>query len=148
MTEVLVVEKPVHWFVLKSMDCFLYNRDWKIQKVLHSNTPRVCFCMLFCFCFFSVWLFFHEYSRFTGQQVKGEAISLYPFYHFHPLHRHLDISWVIAAESSPLRITGNRNRTRKLWYTLFRIHSSYAGTGVVGRMVKTLVTLGNISRVL
>ena len=24
----------------------------------------------------------------------GEAISSYPFYHFHPLHRHLDISWV------------------------------------------------------
>ena len=27
--------------------------------------------------FFSIWLFFHEYSRFTKQQVKGEAISLY-----------------------------------------------------------------------
>ena len=42
--------------------------------------------------FFSIWLFFHEYLRFTGQQVKGEAISLYPFYHVHSLHRHLGIS--------------------------------------------------------
>ena len=84
--------------------------------------------LLFLF-FFSIWLFFHEYSRFTGQQVKGEAISLYPFYHFHPLHRHLDISWVIAAESSPLRIAGSRNRTWSLWYTLFRIHSFYTCTG-------------------
>ena len=31
-------------------------------------------------------------------------ISLTPLYHFHPLHRHLDISWAITAESSPLNI--------------------------------------------
>ena len=29
------------------------------------------------FAFFSIWCFFHEYSRFTGQQEKGEAISLW-----------------------------------------------------------------------
>ena len=78
---------------------------------------------------FSIWFFFHKYSRFTGQQVKGEVISLYPFYHFYPLHRHLDISWVIAADSSPLRKAGSRNRTWNLWYTLFRIHSFYTCTG-------------------
>ena len=63
--------------------------------------------LLFLF-FFSIWHFFHDYSRFTGQQVKEEAISLYPFYHFHPFHRHLDISWVITAKSSPLRTAGSR----------------------------------------
>ena len=42
--------------------------------------------------------FFHEYSRFTEQQGKGEAIYLQLFFYFHSLHRHLDISWVIAAE--------------------------------------------------
>ena len=42
--------------------------------------------------FFSVWLFFHEYPRFTEQHVKGVTISLFPFYHSHLLHRHLDIS--------------------------------------------------------
>ena len=41
---------------------------------------------------FSIWVFFHEQSRFTGQQGKEEAISLIPLYHFHPLPRHLDIS--------------------------------------------------------
>ena len=60
---------------------------------------------------------------------EGEAISLYTFYHFSPLHRHLDSSWVIAAESSPLRIAGSLNRTWNLWYTLFRIHSFYTCTG-------------------
>ena len=84
--------------------------------------------LLFCFCF-SIRLFFQEYSRFTGQQVKREAISLYTFNHFHLLHRHLHISWVIAAESSPLCIAGSWNQTWNLWYTLFRIHSFYTYTG-------------------
>ena len=49
----------------------------------------------------SIWVFFYEYSQFIGQQGKGEAISFYSFYHFHSLHKHLDITRVIAAESSP-----------------------------------------------
>ena len=59
---------------------------------------------------------------------KGRLL-LSPFYHFHPLHRHLDISWVIAAETPPLRIAGSRNWTWKLWYTPFRIHSFHTCTG-------------------
>ena len=35
--------------------------------------------------------FFHERSKFTGQQGK-EAVLLNLFYLFYPLHRHLDIS--------------------------------------------------------
>ena len=54
------------------------------------------------FFFFYIWVFFHEHSRFTGQQGKGEVIYLTPLCHFHPLHRHLDISRAITAESSPL----------------------------------------------
>ena len=38
------------------------------------------------------------------------TFSLSPFYHFHRLHGHLKISWVIAAESAPLCIAGSRNR--------------------------------------
>ena len=47
--------------------------------------------------FFSVRVFFHGHSRITGLQGKGESISLTPHCHFQPLHRHLDISWVITA---------------------------------------------------
>ena len=120
---------------------FLYNNKLrlKIQEALYQTYTKSLFLHVgthYSLLFFSTWLFFHEYSRFTGQQVKrgdggkeGWSISLYPFYHFHPLHRHLDISWVIAAESSPLRIAGSRNRTWNLWYTLFRIHSFYTCTG-------------------
>ena len=66
--------------------------------------------------FFSIWVFFHEHSRFIRQQGKGEGIYLSPLYHFHPLHRHLDISREIAAESSPLHISGSRTRTGNLWF--------------------------------
>ena len=40
---------------------------------------------------FFIWVFFHEYSRFTGQQGKGEAIFLTPLYHFILLYKHLKI---------------------------------------------------------
>ena len=62
------------------------------------------------------WVFFHEHSLFTEQQGKGEAISLIPLYHFYPLHRHLDISRAITAESSSLQISTNRTRTGSLWF--------------------------------
>ena len=42
--------------------------------------------------FFSIWVFFYEHSQFTGQQGKREGIYLTPLYHFHQLHRHLNIS--------------------------------------------------------
>ena len=66
--------------------------------------------MVSFFVFFSIWISFHEHSRFVGQQGKGEGIYLTPHYHFHSLHRHLDISRVITAESSPLHIAGSRTR--------------------------------------
>ena len=64
--------------------------------------------------FFSIWVFFHEHSQFTGKQVKGQAISLTPVYDFHPLHRHIDIiSRIIIAESAPLHIPSSWTRTRE-----------------------------------
>ena len=63
---------------------------------------------------FFIWIFFHEHSLFTGQQGKGEGICLTRLYHFHPLHRHLDISWAITADISPLHIASTRTRTGNL----------------------------------
>ena len=53
---------------------------------------------IYIFFFFSIWVFFHEHSRITGLQGKGECISLTPRCNFHPLHKHLDISLPIFAE--------------------------------------------------
>ena len=66
--------------------------------------------------YFSIWVFFHEHLRITGLQGKGEGISLTPHYHFHPLHRHLDISRAITAESSTLLVASKRTQTGNLWF--------------------------------
>ena len=62
--------------------------------------------------FFSIWVFFQERSQFTEQQGKEEA----PVYRLHPLHRHLDISWAITVENSPLHIASSRTLTGNLWF--------------------------------
>ena len=55
--------------------------------------------------------------RFTIHRTAGEGgIYLAPLYHFHPLHRHLDISRKITAESSHLHIASGRTRTVVLWF--------------------------------
>ena len=54
---------------------------------------------IYIYFFFFYLDFLSQTFTFTGQQGKLKAISLTPLYHFHPLHRHSDISWVITAES-------------------------------------------------
>ena len=81
-----------------------------LDKHVYANNP------CFFFDFFSIRVFFHNHSRITGLQEKGEGISLTPHYHFHPFHRHLDISRVITAESSPLHVGSSRTRTGNLWF--------------------------------
>ena len=76
--------------------CFKVN--FSCIKVLSNFVKRV-------FCLISV--FFHEHSLVTGQQEKGEAISLPPHYYSYPLRRH--ISRAITAESSPLHIASSPN---------------------------------------
>ena len=60
--------------------------------------------------FFFIWVLFHKHSRITGLQGKGEGIPLTPHY------RHLDISWTITAETSPLDIANSRTQTGHLWF--------------------------------
>ena len=67
------------------------------------------------------WVFFHEHAQFTRQQAKGGrrgvgwGISLIHHHHFHPLQRHLDISWEITTESLPLHIASRQNQTGVLF---------------------------------
>ena len=65
--------------------------------------------------FFFYRVFFHDHSQITGVQGKGEGISLTPHYHFHSLHRHLDINQAITAGSSSLHIGSSRTQTRNLF---------------------------------
>ena len=56
-----------------------------------SNKPTYSLSLNRFLGFFFYQVFFHEHSRFKWQQGKKEVISLTPLYHFHTLHRHLDI---------------------------------------------------------
>ena len=84
----------------KSFLALHYQFNWNQLLVQHSY-------------FSCIWVFFHVYSQFTGQQGKVEAIYLTSLYHFHPLHRHLDINRAIIAKSSPLHIANSLTRTGK-----------------------------------
>ena len=90
-----------------------YLKSFNIIQAL--NDLSFYFCCFFFF-FFSIWVFFHNHSRITGLQGKGKGISLTPHYHFHPLHRYLDISPAITAESSPLHIGSSLTRTGNLLF--------------------------------
>ena len=89
--------------------------------ILMLKKPFFFYCKIktpfFFFFRLSVFFFFHEHSRFTAQQGKGEGIYSTPLYHFHPLHRYLDISREVTAESSHLHIASSRTRTRILQFS-------------------------------
>ena len=106
--------------------------------------------LLFLLLLFFIWLFFHEYSRFTEQQVKGR-LSPYTLSTTSTrftntqtlagllLQRAHFCAWLAAG------IEHGLFGTRSLEFT----HSTLAlVAAVVSRMLKTRVTLGNISRAL
>ena len=74
----------------------------KVALILHWFSRK---CSGFLF---SIQVFFHEqHLQISGLPGKREGISLTPHYNFQPLHRHLDVSWAITGESSPLHIEMN-----------------------------------------
>ena len=88
-----------------------------ILKLLVSTSVGECiFRDLRSEFFFSILVFFHEHSQFTGQQGKGEGIYFTPLNHFHSLHRHVDMIQAITAESSSLHIASSRARSGNLWF--------------------------------
>ena len=88
--------------------------DVACLQMLNISHRKIC---IYLFTFYSKRVFFPNYSQITGLQGKGEGISSTPHYHLHLLHRHLDISQPITAESSPLHISSSRTRTRNLWFS-------------------------------
>ena len=67
----------------------------KVVRYIKKDKFRIFFVQ-------NIFLFFHEHCGFTGQQGKGEAVSLTLLCLFHPLYRYFGISRAITAESSPL----------------------------------------------
>ena len=87
---------------------------------LTDNFMVVSFFFFFFFFFFflAIEVFFHDHSRITELQEKREGIYLTPHYHFHPIHRHLDISQVITEDNSPLHIGSSRTQAGRLWFLI------------------------------
>ena len=89
---------------------------YKILQILAIEMYKVQYGIWNCPCFFLSVFPFNEHQRFIGHQEKGKATSLTPLYLFHQLHRHLDISQTITAESSSLHIFSSRTQTGNLWF--------------------------------
>ena len=98
----------------KSIDWFLYGKDFCHERVKALFTIILQKSVLTC-----PLLFLTGFS-FTNMMIHGTAgkgsVSLYPFHHFYLLQKYLDISQVVAAESTLLRRAGSRTRTGNLWF--------------------------------
>ena len=86
-----------------------------------SLSKQVCtisflYITLLKFIFIFHWVFFHKHSRLTWQQEKEEAFPLTPLYHFHTIHRHLDISRNNTAVNSTMYIASSQALNGNLWF--------------------------------
>ena len=117
--EVLIYQYLQHiylWITYFGYATSKWSIVFKYYFIISLIYCRIRSISLFFLFRFSIWVFFHEHSRITLLQGKGERIYLTPHYHFHLLHRHLDISWVITAQSSPLHLASIPTQTRNLWF--------------------------------
>ena len=60
--------------------------------------------------------FFYTNIDFSQENRGGWRSFLTTLYKLHLLHRNVDISWAIAADSSPMHIASDRIRAGKAWF--------------------------------
>ena len=87
------------------------------DNFLSLKMYNYCFLEVSVFSFFFIsFLYYLNFLTRTytiyRTQGKGKAVSLTTLYHFHPLHRNLDINRTITAESSPLHIASRQPRAQ------------------------------------
>ena len=113
----------IRTFAMKELRC---SSLMIIRKsVLTFLKAELTFLFLFFVFYLFIYFFLARFFFFTNIMIhrtagKGKVIYLTPFYHFHLLHRHFDISKVFDAESSPLHIDSRRNQTRNLWFPIVK----------------------------
>ena len=88
----------------------------KVQGCLTCVLYWLELCFLFIYFFFYLgflsWIFMNHRTAAEG----GGGVSLTPHYHLHLLHRNLDISWAITAESSPLYIPTQKSGIKQIQF--------------------------------
>ena len=90
------------------------SENYKDQCNLQTSSKSTLSNWIYIF-----FLFGFSFTHIHDSQINrrmGKGVYLIPLYHFHPLHRHLDISRMIVAGSSPLHIASSRTRTGNLWF--------------------------------
>ena len=103
--------------------CLLLHHDSHINSPLKPLNYCLKKAIGFNNISFSIWVFFHNHLRITRLWERGEGISLTLQYHFHPLHRLLDITQVITPENSPLHKVAAEKKTETFGFFWF----SYQG---------------------
>ena len=88
----------------------LINLPLHYSTIIHTN-----FFSHKILTFFFLSGFSFTYIHYSQDSKEGGWVY-FELYHFHPFHRHLDISRAITKESSPLHIASNRTQTKNLWF--------------------------------
>ena len=118
---VLVCDEKVsrHFWRIAIVTGVLPSRDSETKRSSSENykdqcnpqTSRKSTLYNWIYIFFLFGFSFTHINDSQGNRGMGN-----PLYYFHPLHGHLDISRMIAADSSPLHIASSRTRTGNLWF--------------------------------
>ena len=93
----------------------------EIQRQCHGHLQKWVNKFQFCLLFIeNVYFFFNlafASQIFTSYRTteEEEGLFLTPPYHFHPFHRHSEISQVMTAESSTLHTASDCSRTGNPW---------------------------------
>ena len=95
---------------------FLSVRSLLRSSFLDQTFPPYVYFAMYDYLFLvNYFIFFGFHSQqFRNHRTAGEGISLTPPYHFHPLHRHLDISRAITTDGSSLHIGSSWTRSGNL----------------------------------
>ena len=95
------------FYELTKFHCQIAFTSWDIEHCVYCN------CLPGC-CFFLSGFSFTNIHDSQDSRGKGRLYLFILLYHFYPLHRHLDISRAITAESSHLHIASRRTRIENL----------------------------------
>ena len=99
---------------LKLANAHMFGSNSIKIKLTHNWNKVICKIHFSSFFFFSFYRGFISwpFTNHNTAKENEEGITVIPHYHFHPLHRQLDISWVITAERrSPLHIGSSWTQT-------------------------------------
>ena len=112
VTEWCITEKifPLN-IMTKNLALKLFSQGSIKLYNLSKNEKKICFRGIF---FFPSGFSFTNIDESQDCRGRRRTFFLTPYYYFHPLHRHLDISRAITAENGPPQIASNRTRTENL----------------------------------